>query len=180
MKVLIILLFAVIDCSGQSIEQMNNTCKTDGFEKLDVIKLDSLLLGKWEYKYSYVDDTCFHIANLGDLSVSYSFDKADIEVMKSKYPKLYSFGEDKLLFGLMCSNDKKPFGKITYPIINTVAKDSNMVRITHYVEGNGVGKGYSYFLESVEQENLVLRNERSYSLGMNRVKGVRHVYVKQE
>lgn len=178
MKILMVLLLALVECSGQSLKQVDNTCQRDGFEKLNIKELDNLLLGKWEYKYSYLHDTCFHLDDLGDLSVSYFFKNADIEVMKSKYPKLYSFGEGKPLFGLICSHDKKPFGETTYPLVNTAAKDSSMVRVTHYVKGNGVGKGYSYFLESVDREKLVLRNERSYNLGTRKVTGVRHVYVK--
>ena len=179
MRVLIILLFALAECLGQSLKQPEKTCEIDGFEKLKVKELGKLLLGQWEYEYSYIDDSCFHIDNLGDLSTSYFFKKSNVGAIKFKYPKLYSFGKDKLLFGLICSHNKNPFGARTYPLVNTIAKDSSIVRITHYVEGNGVGKGYSYFLESVGQEKLVLRNERSYSLGAKRGIGIRHVYMKK-
>ena len=168
-------------CTGHSLAQANNTvCETDGFEQLSVKDLDSLLLGEWEYKYSFMNDTCFHIENLGDIPRSFSFEKASITVLKSEYPKLYSFGQGRLLFGLTCSHEKKPFGETTYPIVDTVARDSTMVRVTHYVEGNGVGKGYSYFLESVDQEQLVLRNERQYHVGAKEVTGLRHVYVRKQ
>lgn len=180
MKILMIFLLALVDCSGQSLEQASNVCKTDDFGKLNVQKLDSLLLGNWEYQYSFVGDTCFYIANLGDLSVRYSFEKMDIEEIKSKYPKLYSFGNNKLLFGLICSHDKNPFGETTYPLVDGVAKDSSMVHVTHYIEGNGVGKGYSYFLESINSDTLVLFNERYYDLEEIKITGVRHVYIKQK
>jgi len=137
MKALMILLLALVECSGQSLKQVKNSaCEIDDFENLNVKELDKLLLGEWEYKYSYVNDTCFHIDNLGDVPVSCSFKKSNIEVIKSEYPKLYSFGKDKLLFGLTCSHEKKPFGATTYPLVNTIAKDSSMARVTHYVEGN--------------------------------------------
>ena len=55
-----------------------------------------------------------------------------------------------------------------------------MVHVTHYIEGNGVGKGYSYFLESINSDTLVLFNERYYDLEEIKITGVRHVYIKQK
>ena len=173
-------LIVSLNHSGQLFGQVSDTCKTRDFEKINVKNVESLLLGKWKYSYSYIDDTCFHIADLGDqLSVNFSFEKADIKMMKLKYPRLYSHRKDRLLSGLVCYTERKTPRGTTYPIAVVIAKDGSFIKIVHHVQGNGVGKAYSYYLRSIEQEKLVVTNETYYSLGLKQVAGVRHVYIRQ-
>lgn len=178
-KNLFIILFLVLSsfCFGQTLPLKNGKeCKTTGYVELEFDNITKKILGNWVYSYSYFEDSCFYISNLGDLSNNYSFNLFDTNTIRFNLPKLYSFGTGKLLFGLVSFHEDKPFGKKTYPLVNNY--EINFLRITHYV-GNSLGKAYSYFLESIDSNNLVLYNERYYELNGKKKTGVRHVYLKQ-
>lgn len=177
MKSLLFTLLVLTNCSVR-LPSSHNACKTSGFPKLNLEIIDEIILGEWEYLYSYKEDTCFVIIDLGDLSKIYDFKKTDGSKIKGNYPNLYQFGNDKLLFGIISKHTIKPFGETSYPLINQISKDSSLVRVTHYLPENGTGKGYSYFIESISNDTLVIFNERRYKIGEKRMTGVRHIYLK--
>lgn len=176
--IILIILFNINVCSGQQLPlNKQNDCKTSGFSELKLDNVSVKLLGSWVYNYSYYEDTCFFLTDLGDLSNNYSFKKADTSLIRSTLPKLYSFGYGKMLFGLVSYHDSKPFGVKSYVIANN--NSLNFIRITHYV-GNGPGKAYTYLLESINRDTLVISNERYYNLEGRKIASVRHVYMRQE
>lgn len=85
-----------------------------------------------------------------------------------------------MLFGITCRHDLKPSGEIFHPLVNVVAKDSSMLRISHYSSENGVGARYSYFLKELNKNALTIINERNYKIGTKKITGVRHVYVRRK
>jgi hypothetical protein len=155
-------------------------CKTDTFEKVVPEQLPSKLIGKWIYSYSYYEDTCFSLPNLRDLSRTYTFKMEDTSMVKKNLPKFYAFAKKNVLFGLISYHEKAPWGKASSrPLVSTYDKSIAVYQITHYV-GNGPGKTYNYFLESVNADTLVIRNPIYYHIGTKDVSTVRHVYSKQQ
>lgn len=174
-----ILIAVLMGCSNQAIKQTKSECKTIHNMKLSIETLKKDLIGEWNYNYSYKNDTCFQISKLGDLSRTFEFQTTNIDLIQTNYPKMYSFAKDKLLFGLLSYHEDKPFGNnSSYPLLNTISRDRTFVRITHYLGVDGVAKNYSYFIESVSNDTLILFNERNYHIGTNRISGIRHVYLK--
>ena len=181
-RLLIILFYLNIgNCSDSLLVNSENSCQTTNFDTLELRVLGEMLLGNWHYEYSFYKDSCFPISDLGDLSSKYRFEKSDTNLIKSEFPKLYSFGRNKLLFGLISTHEDKQGEKKTYPMVNSVGTIDNQTcaSVTHYIMGNGVGKSDTYYLESVNSDTLVIRNMRYYDIGNRKLAGVNHVYLKQ-
>ena len=175
-------LFGMNVCFGQLHLIDENSCQTNDFDTLDWENISTRLLGDWVYSYSYYEDSCFYLSELKVLSKSYSFKIGDTSIIRSTLPKLFNFGYGKPLFGLESSHEAAPFGDKSYPIANSSlenAKKLNFLFITHYV-GNGPGKAYTYRLNSVSNDTLVISNRVYYNLGERKVAGVMHVYFKRK
>ncbi len=150
-------------------------CSWNNSTQLNLNEL-SILEGKWEYFKSYKGNECFIIVDLGDLPTVFEFKNGNRHSIQTQYPKLHDFGKDKLLYGWQSSHKESPFGKTSFPIVNHITKDSSKVQITHYVPENGIGKGYSYYLISLNQDYLIIQNERNYSIKDTTYYGVNHIY----
>ncbi len=178
MKLIILYALALVAC--QSIKQKPvDSCKTEFIAKLDIKHLHTQLIGDWDYAYSFIDDTCFSISDLGDLPSLLKFHQSDRHLLEEKFPRLVEFGTGKTLFGLRCEHEQTARFPYTYPIVNRIAKDSSNAKITHYAPENGTGNTYSYFLEYLHSKKLVIRNERYYQIGEKRRAGVQHVFIKK-
>jgi hypothetical protein len=139
-------------------------------------ELPLMLLGRWEYQGSYLKDRIVVLEELGDLSRFYQFEPADTAEIVRLYPVYHRFASGKTLYGLQCQHESRPFGEITHPLVNSWTKDSSKVRIAHYEPGNGVGATYSYFIAGLNQDSLVIVNERRYDIDGKQYAGIRHFY----
>lgn len=177
-KYTILIFLLIIGCNNQLSKKVKD-CNPTVELQLPINSLKNDLLGVWNYRYSYKNDTCFQISQLGDLPRKFEFAISNKDSMKITYLMLYNFAKEKLLFGLISFHEEKPFGNSSYPLVNTISKDSSLIRITHYVEGSSLGKGYSYFMTSLSKDTLVLKNERNYHVDEKKITGVEHVYTKE-
>lgn len=176
---LLILLLIGFSTKAQDTTSIQH-CKTNGFDSLDVGHVKMQLLGSWEYSYSFYKDSCFVLDKPIQLSHTYQFKMMDTLNMQKKMPWLYKFTKGKLLFGMVSFHESKSYGVKSYPTSGAQTnKKTGTLHIIHYV-GDGPGKGYMYFLHSVDAENMILSDDVYYKTGTKKIAHVKHVYRRKK
>ena len=145
--------------------------------KIDLQNLENFISnGTWNYSYSFKNDSCFVLNDLLSLSKSFTFrDTNNINQIKEKYPRLYTIGKDKLLFGMICYVSKK--NSYSYPLVNTVSKDTTTLLVTHYGILGGT-YGEDYFIKKITKDTMVISNKTLYNIGSKKISNIYHVYLK--
>lgn len=165
----ILIVFIFFACNSA---KERTKCNDLFINDVDTSTVHSQIIGEWYYDYSYNQDTCQQLRNSTKLPSKLFFYRCDDSVLlrNSNY-ELYKLRGKNKFFNLCCRSYVEDIqAEVFYPLIDYSSKSS--IRVLNY----GQNKKYRYYIEYLEEDKLVMRNEKIYVLRGKKIYNVRHVY----
>lgn len=145
---------------------------------LSSIELPQILIGKWEYRYSIINDvqTKFN-TNVHCPVEKMVFSKCSDKMELFKMPKNIRDRRLKSVFKNICCETFNNNIKIDryYPIENKlIIKSDTIYGITNY----GYKYKSEYYINRIKEDSLIISDDNNFNLSSQTISVIRHYYIR--